>query len=378
MLQGKTTMELIETSSSIDDTYFDVDYDYSYYYDYMNGFWPCENTQGEAFGRNFLVLAESIICLLSIIGNMLFIFSSVKSKLPQKILPMSITMSSILFTITLPFYAIYAHSEWIFGNIVCKTVTAIHTATMYSSILFTICLGLEIYLGVKWNLSGRTHSSPVRLPIVCSVIWILSSLAAVPSWTFVEEIDSNGQKLCSYNFGEDHHTWMIFKKFQLNIFGFLVPFSILLFCYMRVCCAITKLTPRGKSSAHKLLVVVVVFFVLWFPYNCVLFLHSVQIWQAWSCDSNHNLEFAIQITECIAFSHSFINPIVYGYVNRRVWRCFARMCVGRCQTATEYTLEGTNSTDFSSVHGDGVELKAVQCHHQNTANELHKATESLS
>lgn len=370
----------METSTFQNDTRkLEDDYDYSDYYDYLHldVFGLCEKPDVKEFGQIFLPIAQSLICLLSIIGNVLFILTLVKSKLTQKTLPVSIAISDILFAMTLPFYAFYAHSEWIFGKFACKTVSAIYNTTMFSSIYFTICLGVERYLAVEWNFSNRHQCTPIRHTVVCFATWTLSSLAAAPSWIFAEEKDHDDHKLCTYHFEDHMSSWKMFVKFKLNIFGFLIPFVILLFCYLRVCCAITKSKVAKKRSTHKLVLsVVVVFFVLWFPYNCALFLQSLHIWHVWDCDSSRHLDYAIQITEVIAFSHSFINPILLAYVNRRVWRCFTRLCVGRCKKTTEYTLEGTNTTDMSSVFEDRVELRAVQCHLKNT-QEVHKDTEIL-
>ncbi|XP_021469305.1 atypical chemokine receptor 2 [Oncorhynchus mykiss] len=355
------------------------DYNYSHYYDYgdepLDGFGLCEKAHVKVFGRIFLPVSYIIICTLSIIVNILFISTLIKSKHHRKTFPMNMAISDMLFALTLPFWAVYAHNEWIFGNDSCKTVTAIYITTLYSSILFITCISVDRYLGVVWTLSSWNHCTPMENTLVSFVVWSLSILAAAPHWTFVQEQEFHGQKICMYPFGEENHLplWKILMKFQLNVFGFLTPFLIMLFCYLRVCCAVAKVKVGPRRKSLKLvMIVVVVFFVLWFPYNIVSFLHSLQHLHVISnCATSLHLDFAIQVTEVIAYSHGFVNPIVYAFVNKRVWKGFATMCGGKCRrrTSDEYVLECSDSTKSMSVQSGVIELQAVQSYLENNTHQ---------
>uniref|UniRef100_A0AAY5L753 G-protein coupled receptors family 1 profile domain-containing protein n=1 Tax=Esox lucius TaxID=8010 RepID=A0AAY5L753_ESOLU len=352
-------------SSSIQENITEQIVVYDYYYEYggepLDGFGLVTIHKPKEFGRTFLPISYVIICILSIPINIIFIKTLIKSKHQKKTVPINIAISDILFVITLPFWAVHAYKEWIFGNNMCKTITVTYITTLYSSILFITCISVDRYLSVVGNFSNR-HFTPINNTLVCIVVWSLSILAAAPHWTFVKEQEIHSKKVCSYDFGQDHMPpWKILIKIQLNIFGFLMPFLIMLFCYLQVQCAIAKFKVGERYKGRKL-VMIVVFFMLWFPYNFVTFLHFLQnLHVISSCFTALHLYVAVQVTEVMAYSHAFINPIVYSFVNKSVWRmCFAKLCGERCRRSTEYSLECSDNTDTKSVQIGGIELKAVQ------------------
>jgi len=73
------------------------------------------------FSNLFLTIFYSITCALSIIANLTLIF--IKSL--RKVLPLHMVMSDFIFTLSLPFWAVYASSEWIFGDQSCKAITLV-------------------------------------------------------------------------------------------------------------------------------------------------------------------------------------------------------------------------------------------------------------
>lgn len=62
----------------------------------------------------------------------------------------------------------------------------------------------------------------------------------------------------------------------------------------------------------------VAFFVLWSPYNLTLFLHSLQDLQVFGdCRASQHLDYALQVTESIAFLHCCFTPGLCAFSSRR-------------------------------------------------------------
>ncbi|XP_058608980.1 C-C chemokine receptor type 4 [Onychostoma macrolepis] len=101
------------------------------YEDYYNAegleeFGLCKKTHVKEFSHVFLPVFYSITCALSIIVNFTLLTLFIKYKTLRKVLPLHMVISDILFTLSLPFWAVYASSEWIFGDQSCKAISLVY------------------------------------------------------------------------------------------------------------------------------------------------------------------------------------------------------------------------------------------------------------
>ncbi|XP_023671423.1 atypical chemokine receptor 2 isoform X2 [Paramormyrops kingsleyae] len=340
----------------------DLDYNYEGYYtdDYSHHFAPCEKTHVRAFGKVFLPILYSVVSILGVVGNVfliIFLIRSTKNKKTVSVFLLNMAVSDILFALTLPFWTAYIVKHWIFGLIGCKVITMIYTLNMYSSIFFITCVSLDAYLQIVWG--GTALAVPPWRLGACALVWVLSLLATLPSVIFVDVEEIEGQKRCVLSFGEGAVSHQkIALRFLLIISGFLIPFLAMVFFYMRISCVLNKSNPGKRSTLLKLaLLLIAVFFVLWFPYSVVLFLHALQDLHVISdCATSHNLDFAMQGTESLAFIHACLNPILYAFVNRRVQRNICNALKTICQKGRENSLEASRSTSPFT----GIELTTVR------------------
>jgi len=189
---------------------------------------------------------------------------------------------------------------------------------------------------------------------MCILVWLLSVLAAAVHVSFVETQKVHELNICTFNF-HNKVGWKIYIRFQMNILGFVIPFLVLLFCSIRLPC-VSVVRNRFQMFKYKI-GFTVMFFLLWFPYSVVIFLHALQdLHIFYTCSTNINLDFAIQVTECIAFMHAFINPLLYIYLNKKVWKRLRNAS----KTPREYLLEECNSSSNMSSQDGAIELRSVQ------------------
>ncbi|XP_051555532.1 C-C chemokine receptor type 1 [Myxocyprinus asiaticus] len=335
----------------------------SYYEDYYNAegleeYRPCEKTHIQEFSNAFLPIFYTITCVLSIIANITLLIIFIKYKTPRKMFPLNMVISDILFTLTLPFWAVYADSEWIFGDFSCKAITFVYMVCLYSSNLFVASHSLQRFLGIVCTASSvRIFSNPKMNAILCCLVWLLSGLATIVHVTFVEAQEFQQHKICTYHF-HDKMGWKMYIQFQMNILGFILPFLVLLFCSIRLPRVALRRTtfqrflPMRNESGFT-----VMFFLLWFPYSVVIFLHVLQNFHIlYACTSNMHLDFAVHVTECLAFTHVFINPLLYIFLNKKIWKRLRNAC----KTPREYLLEESNNSSNMSVQDDTIELMSVQ------------------
>uniref|UniRef100_A0AAX7UNY8 G-protein coupled receptors family 1 profile domain-containing protein n=1 Tax=Astatotilapia calliptera TaxID=8154 RepID=A0AAX7UNY8_ASTCA len=108
------------------------------YYDYHEDE-ICNMSEVMNFGSIAIPIFFSVVITLSLTGNILvLIILALYEKLKSltNIFILNLAVSYLVFTIGLPFWAIYHVKGWVFSEILCKVVTFIFFTGFYSSILF--------------------------------------------------------------------------------------------------------------------------------------------------------------------------------------------------------------------------------------------------
>ncbi|XP_046707935.1 atypical chemokine receptor 2 [Silurus meridionalis] len=337
------------------------DYDYSDYYllEELADFWPCEKHHVRKISRYLLPVFYSVACALGFLANLGLVLvctrrTSTRMRLRMAVHPACALCANLLFTSTLPFWAVYAARDWIFGARACKAVTLVYAVGLYGGNLFGACALLRSCVDAACALrcTGRLGNAR-RNAAWCACVWTLACLAAVPHLSFVEESHFHGETHCSYHYTQG---WKVYMRLQLVLLVFLVPFLIFLGSSIALFLR-TRSSGCSSRMLRRAIISTGLFFALWFPYALVLMLHVLQDLHIVSeCGSSVHLDLAIQSTECIAFSHVFINPVAYLLLNRRAWRTFWAKCV----SSREYLLDSSENTDSVSSQDSGVELRALQ------------------
>ncbi|POI19379.1 hypothetical protein CIB84_016876 [Bambusicola thoracicus] len=102
-----------------------------------------------------------------------------------------------------------------------------------------------------------------------------------------------------------------------------------------MCVLTTSQVPGLRRALRFVFTLVAVFFVLWFPYNVVLILHSLQfVGLIQSCETSRQLDYAIQITESLSFVHCCLNPVLYAFVKKRFRLYLQKITQAFCRKST--------------------------------------------
>ncbi|KAF5904001.1 C-C chemokine receptor type 5-like, partial [Clarias magur] len=321
------------------------------YLEYLNlnedgTFTPCSTTKVKAFSRIFLPTLYSIVFIMGLIGNGLVVCILVKYHKRSNMSDLclfNLALSDLLFLISLPFWAHYAAIDnWIFGHFMCHTVIALYMLGFYGSIFFMILMTVDRYVVIVHtytSLVSKYHS--LRASIALALfMWALSLGASLPSIIFSQVKNESNILTCIVE-GPQGTLWLLFSYIELNIVGLIIPLSVMVFCYSRIIPILMTIKSQKKHKAVKLmLVLVIVFFLFWTPYNTVIFLKFLQhlgLGYMQNCQWNQDLAMALQWVETIAFSHCCLNPIIYAFVGQKFRNLFLKilnewfpLCFGRC------------------------------------------------
>ncbi|KAG9261049.1 C-C chemokine receptor type 4 [Astyanax mexicanus] len=316
----------------------------------------CNNSHVRAFSQVVLPTLYSLVCIVGILGNGLVM--CVLTKYLQKsnmmdVCLFNLAVSDMLFLITLPFWAHYsAVQEWIFGDFLCRTVTALHNLGFYSSIFFMLLMTVDRYVVTVHALSSiffKRSSCRVGAALVL-LVWVLSVGASIPEIVFSEERNETTGFKCEFDSRSPvGRQWKLVGYVQLNVLGLLLPIVVMGFCYSKIIPTLVAMKSKQRFKAIKLMLVMIfIFFLCWTPYHLVAFLKFLShLNYLNNCTWQAGLNLAMPWVETIAYSHCCLNPFIYFIMGQRfrtlivkVLKEWFPMCFSRCNLiTTQLTLK---------------------------------------
>uniref|UniRef100_A0A8C0FX98 G-protein coupled receptors family 1 profile domain-containing protein n=1 Tax=Chelonoidis abingdonii TaxID=106734 RepID=A0A8C0FX98_CHEAB len=268
-LQNKGNINFLTTTD-----YYDIDSE------------PCQKADVKKFASRFLPPLYSLVLIFGLLGNALVVLILIKYKKLRSmtdIYLLNLAISDLLFILSLPFWAYYAAREWDFGNAMCKILSGVYYAGFYSGIFFIILLTIDRYLAIVhavFALKARTVTYGILTSVV---IWVIAILASLPGFIFHSVQKEGPHWTCSSHYPSNYEKeWRQFLILKMNILGLVIPFVIMIFCYIEI---IKILLRRRNEKKHKAV--------------------------------SSQLELAIQVTEAIAMIHCCINPVIYAFIGEK-------------------------------------------------------------
>ncbi|KAK5870172.1 hypothetical protein PBY51_024828 [Eleginops maclovinus] len=318
---------------SFNDSQYDVEY-----YDEV-----CEKAEVVMFGSMVIPVFFSVVIVLSLIGNILVLvilglYENLKSL--TNIFILNLAISDLVFTIGLPFWAIYHIWGWLFSEALCKIVTFVFFTGFYSSILCLTIMTIYRYLAVVHPLSDLRTLRISTGVYMSFLLWVISVGAAVPSlfYSALIQVPHKGE----HSVGCEYES-LIWKNigFSPENVIFLVTFTVMAFCYIQILRRISKSRSHTKNRAVKLVFcIATVFFLGWVPYNVIIFLRILSdnmVKPFDKCEASINLSYAFYVCRLIAFSHCCLNPVFYAFVGVK-FRSHLKSMLHRifiCQSSAE-------------------------------------------
>lgn len=332
-------------------------YDYEYYLDQVP-FMLCRKDEVLSFGKVFLPVFYSLVFVLGLGGNLLLLVVLLRY-MPRRpmteVYLLNLAISNLLFVVTLPFWGISVVWHWVFGNFLCKMVSTLYTTNLYSGIFFISCMSLDKYLEIVHAQPHHRLRTRAKRWHLTAMVWAVALAVSIPEMVFVRTHEQPlGVWSCYPDFGGHATIWKLVFRFQQNLLGFLLPFLVMLFFYSRIGSVLVRLRTPGQGRALRITVALVLaFFMLWFPYNLTLFLHSLMDLSVFGdCRISHRLDYALQVTESIAFLHCCFTPILYAFSSRRFrqyLKALLAMMLGRHQAPSPAQAPLSSCSESSSL-----------------------------
>ncbi|XP_029771714.1 C-X-C chemokine receptor type 6 [Suricata suricatta] len=274
------------------------------------------------FRKVFLPCMYLGVFVCGLVGNALvlviYIFYQ-KLKSLTDVFLMNLPLADLVFVCTLPFWAYASIHEWAFGNIMCKTLLGIYTLNFYTSMLILTCITMDRFVAVAratkaYNQQGRWMAWGKAL---CVFIWAASLLLSLPQIIYGNVLDLD-KLVCGYH-AEEISTVVLATQMTL---GFFLPLLAMVVCYSVI--AKTLLRARGfkkHKSLKVIFLVVAVFLLTQTPFNLVKLIRSA----SWERHAMTSFQYAIVVTEAIAYLRACLNPVLYAFVGLKFRRNFWKL-----------------------------------------------------
>ncbi|MEE6497150.1 hypothetical protein FKM82_002625 [Ascaphus truei] len=292
------------------------------------------NTKYEAESQSstvkaLLIVAYSVIIVISLFGNILVCHVVIKNKRMQSatsLFIVNLAVADIMITLlNTPFTLVrFVSSTWVFGKLMCHLSRYVQYCSVHVSVLTLTAIALDRHQVIMHPLKPRM--STVKGIICIIVIWFMASGFSLPHAVYqkLEEfyIGNTVRMVCLPSFPHPADLFWKYLDLATLVLLYVLPLIVISITYTMVAKklwlrnAIGDITMeqyyahrrKKKMTLKMLMLVVVVFAVCWFPLNCYLVLMSSKV-----ISSNNALYFAFH---WFAMSSTCYNPFIYCWLNK--------------------------------------------------------------
>ncbi|MFT7800108.1 chemokine XC receptor 1-like, partial [Arapaima gigas] len=288
------------------------------YYDYLNeSLIFLEEDESQEFGQAFSGVLYCVVFSLSLIGNGLLLWALLRYEDMSKawnIFLLNLTASDLLFTMPLPFWAVYQFHQWV----------GTFFTGLYSYMFFLVVITIDRYGAVVRSAHSWQTRRPIYAHLVSAGVWFVCVGASIPDMLSSETNETVGGTKCQSS-PRLLQVQILMYYIQIVLF-FLMPFSVITFCYMRMWTIILQCKTKQKHKAVKLILGIVIgFFVCWAPYNVLLFLVSLKL-LGWDALVKEKLHYTYYVCHCLAYCHCCLNPVFHIFGSGKFRSYFSFLC----------------------------------------------------
>ncbi|XP_053123416.1 chemerin-like receptor 1 [Hemicordylus capensis] len=297
----------------------------------------------------------SLAFVLGVVGNGLVIFITGfrMKRTVNTVWFLHLAIADFAFTLFLPLSVAYAALgfHWPFGRAMCKINSALAFLNLYASVYLLMVISIDRCISVRCPVWAHNHRTPRLASFVVLGVWILALVLSCPNLYFRDTATNpNNETNCFNNYGETgkevKHRAMIISRF---IFGFVVPFSIIVFCYGAI---VLKLRRNELTQSNKpfkvITAVIVAFFACWLPHHIFSFIEL-------QMNKQPKLYLVVLIgvplASSLAFVNSCLNPILYVFMGHDFKERLRRSLFSAFEHA--FTEDSSPSTTLTKSKNSG-------------------------
>ncbi|KAK7899319.1 hypothetical protein WMY93_020172 [Mugilogobius chulae] len=313
-----------------------------------------KNDQGvdiDAIMDNISIILYTLTIVLGIPGNSMVIWVA-GFKLKPKVTNVwlvNLAIADLIFCFTRISSLIKKlfFDHWPFGIFVCKFNGFFKYANMFCSVFLLAVISLDRALCIWRPVFTKQRRTLFVARVVAVCVWTLALIFSTPYFIYRQVyLGKNNLSKCSLDVKEskDGDSTAKYVLYAVRFLcGFLLPFLIILICYIMAGLGIKRTRLSGKSRPLRILVTLVIaFFLCWAPYHCLLLVKMVD-------SKNVVVKIWHPLASGVAYFNSCVNPILYycmgvsgqGRFGKSLAGVYRRALADDADGPTSQSVEGT-------------------------------------
>ncbi|XP_076872277.1 leukotriene B4 receptor 1 [Brachyhypopomus gauderio] len=251
-------------------------------------------------------------------GN-LFVVWSVLCRVRQRsvtcLLVLNLAVADALVLLCAPFFLRYliGGRGWEFGDATCKLVHYLCCVNMYVSIYLICLMSVDRWVAVcKPFVSHRLRSSRT-IYLAMLGIWTMAFLLSLPMPFYRRTLmQGNASVFTCVPYHRRIVGNEVFQYLSETMLGFLLPFTLIVSCYMSVIYRLRSAIFKGRVKGTFLIfLIIITFAVFWLPYHVVNIMQVAGLLQ--DSDLLRLAKSARPNVTALAFLSSSVNPVLYVF-----------------------------------------------------------------
>ncbi|XP_009501134.1 G-protein coupled receptor 55 [Phalacrocorax carbo] len=235
-----------------------------------------------------------------------------KKQTKTSVYMINLALADILLLLSLPLKLFY--SVQIAPGLLCSFIESLYFVNTYGSIFIIVCITVDRYLCIRNPFKGRANQSPRWAILICCFIWAVAWLCSIPIYAFHKTYESK----CFFNMSEQ--AWSTPLIVPLEIFGFLIPLAVMVFCSAQNIWILLNRKSQdekkveGSGSLRVIIINLIVFLVCFTPVHLAICLQCLVRQQVIvDCSLKQNISFFIQVSMILANLNCCLDAIFYYF-----------------------------------------------------------------
>ncbi|XP_043979807.1 P2Y purinoceptor 1-like [Gambusia affinis] len=252
---------------------------------------------------------------------------------------LNLGLTNLLFLLTRPFLIVYYFNKitWTFGEPFCKVTRFCFKLNLYGSIGFITSISVYRYLAIVQPIRVMRKLSKTHSVVISVLVWILVSVGSLSDIIYPKQSGNNTDK-CLPATDEAHIEGYFIYNLIWTIFGFCIPFAIIVGCYGHVALVIHRSNMMNKNHKRKILKPLVVLSLLFLLcYTPYLVFKNLSVYAKYlgfkhpPCPSWYDEVFTLRhVSRGLVSLNSALNPLIYMYFSEEMKAQFSQLQL-RCK-----------------------------------------------
>ncbi|NXB37925.1 GPR55 protein, partial [Eulacestoma nigropectus] len=224
----------------------------------------------------------------------------------------SLALADVLLLLSLPL-KLYSSVTMVPG-LLCSFIQAPYYVNTYTSIFIIVCITVDRYICIRHPFEGRANQSPRWAVLICCFIWAAAWICSTPIFVFhKKELIT-----CFHNMSDQ--TWSVPFIVSVEIFGFLIPLAVMVFCSAQTIWILLNHKSQAKKNVEEsgslrvIVINLVVFLVCFTPVHLGICLqclvrHDVIV----DCSLKQTISLFLQVSMTFANLNCCLDAIFYYF-----------------------------------------------------------------